>query len=89
MAVMSEAKIILLDEPSSALDPKTATLVMQSAEKIIREYQLTAVLVTHNIKDALLHGSRIIQLHDGNIIRDVGGKGKQALNAGEVAEWFS
>ena len=88
MAVMSEAKIILLDEPSSALDPKTAVLVMQSAEKIIKEYGLTAILVTHNIKDALLYGSRIIQLHDGTITRDISLNEKKALKAGEVAEWF-
>jgi putative ABC transport system ATP-binding protein len=88
MAVMSEAKIILLDEPSSALDPRTATLVMQLAEKIIRDYQLTAVLVTHNIKDALSYGSRIIQMHDGRIARDIGSSEKSSLQAAEVAEWF-
>ena len=88
MAVMSEAKIILLDEPSSALDPKTAALVMKSAEEIIRKYELTALLVTHNIKDALLYGNRIIQMDDGKIVRDMGADHKNALTAGEVAEWF-
>ncbi|HLG35704.1 MAG TPA: ATP-binding cassette domain-containing protein [Bacteroidia bacterium] len=88
MAVMAEARIILLDEPASALDPKTAALVMQSAEKIIREFNLTAILVTHNLKDALTHGDRIIQMDDGVIIRDISGKEKTALNAGEVVEWF-
>jgi putative ABC transport system ATP-binding protein len=88
MAVMSEAKIILLDEPSSALDPRTATLVMQSAEKIISDYKLTAVLVTHNIKDALSYGSRIIHMHDGRIARDIRGNEKSALQPAQVAEWF-
>ncbi len=88
MAIMSEAKIILLDEPSSALDPKTAVLVMESAQKIIRYYDLTAVLVTHNIKDALLYGSRIIQMHDGRIARNIAGNEKGNLQAAEVAEWF-
>ena len=88
MAVMSEAKIILLDEPSSALDPKTAALVIKSAEEIIRKYELTALLVTHNIKDALLYGNRIIQMDDGKIVRDMGADRKNALTAGEVAEWF-
>ncbi|SRR5258706_987553 len=88
MAIMCEAKVILLDEPSSALDPKTAVLVMQSAEKIIRDYGLTAVLVTHNIKDTLSYGSRIIQMDEGRIMRDMRGYEKSALKAGEVAEWF-
>ena len=88
MAIMSEAKIILLDEPSSALDPRTAALVMQLAEKIIKEYELTAVLVTHNIKDALSYGSRIIHMHDGRIARDIGSDKKSILQAVEVAEWF-
>ena len=88
MAIMSEAKIILLDEPSSALDPRTAALVMKLAEKIIKEYELTAVLVTHNIKDALSYGSRIIHMHDGRIARDIGSDKKSILQAVEVAEWF-
>ena len=88
MAIMSDAKIILLDEPSSALDPRTATLVMQLAEKIIKNYELTAVLVTHNIKDAISYGSRIIQMHDGRIARDVMSHEKNALQPAQVAEWF-
>jgi len=88
MAIMSEAKIILLDEPSSALDPKTAVLMMESAQKIIRDYGLTAVLVTHNIKDALLYGDRIIHVHDGSIARDIQGSAKSSLQPAEVAEWF-
>jgi putative tryptophan/tyrosine transport system ATP-binding protein len=88
MAIMSEAKIMLLDEPSSALDPKTASLVMQLAEKIIKEYELTAVLVTHNIKDALSYGSRIIHMHDGRIARDISSDKKSILQPVEVAEWF-
>jgi len=88
MAIMSEAKIMLLDEPASALDPRTATLVMQSAEKIISSYELTAMLVTHNIKDALTYGSRIIQMDDGRIARDISGNEKSVLKAAEVAEWF-
>jgi putative ABC transport system ATP-binding protein len=88
MAIMCEAKIILLDEPASALDPKTAALVMKAAEEIIRDFNLTAILVTHNIKDALAFGSRIIQLDDGSVVRDIKGSGKTALQPSEIAEWF-
>lgn len=88
MAVMCEARIILLDEPASALDPKTAALVMQSAQKIISDFNLTAILVTHNIKDALMYGNRIIQMADGKIVRDVKGHNKTALQPSEIVEWF-
>ena len=88
MAIMCEAKIILLDEPSSALDPKTASLVMQAAEKIISEFNLTAILVTHNIKEAKSHGSRIVQMDEGTIIRDLRGKNKTSLQPSEILEWF-
>lgn len=88
MAIMCDAKIILLDEPSSALDPKTAALVMHSAEKIIRKFNLTAILVTHNIKDAVMFGNRIIHMDDGTIVRDLTGSNKTALQPVEIVEWF-
>jgi putative tryptophan/tyrosine transport system ATP-binding protein len=88
MAVMADAKIILLDEPASALDPKTATLVMKSAEKIISDFKLTAILVTHNIKEALMFSSRIIQMDEGKIFRDIRGNNKATLQPSEVVEWF-
>jgi putative ABC transport system ATP-binding protein len=88
MAIMCEAKIILLDEPTSALDPKTSVLVMQAAQKIISEFNLTAILVTHNLKEALTNGSRIIQLDEGAIVRDISGSSKNSLQPSEIVEWF-
>ena len=88
MAIMCEAKIILLDEPASALDPKTAAVVMKSAEKIISDFSLTAILVTHNIKEAMMFGSRIIQIADGEIVRDIKGDDKTSLKPSDIVEWF-
>lgn len=88
MASMSGAKIILMDEPAAALDPKTGALVMQLAEKIIREQNLTAVLVTHHIKDMLNFGDRLLFMREGKILKDISGKSRQQLSASEIVQWF-
>jgi len=88
MAVMDDAEILLLDEPTAALDPKTAALIMQIADNLIRTFHLTAVLVTHNLKDALNFGTRIIQLHEGSVARDIQKKNVANLSISNVYEWF-
>src|SRR3954471_13300178 len=65
MSVMDDCKILLLDEPTAALDPRSAAVVLQTADKLIRENDLTAVLITHNLKDAFRYGNRIIQMAEG------------------------
>ena len=89
MSVMDECKILLLDEPTAALDPRSAEKVMQIADAIIAQFKLTAVLVTHNLKEAYQHGTRIIQMSEGEIIKDVGLKEKAGLRQGDLFEWFS
>lgn len=88
MSVMDETKLLLMDEPSSALDPKTAELVMQIADKIIRENKLTAILVTHQLRDAVSYGERVIMMNEGNVSKDVSGKEKSALKPEDLFRWF-
>lgn len=89
MAVMDTTKIILLDEPTAALDPKSSELVIEKARELVSAYKLSAILVTHEIKYAQRYGSRVIQLAEGAIIRDKSGAEKQALSVSELFEWFA
>jgi len=89
MSVMDESKILLLDEPSAALDPRSAQRVLQVAEKIIAQHRLTALYITHNIKDALQYGSRLIQMSEGRILRDISFEEKKNLQPETVFKWFN
>jgi len=88
MSVMDECKILLLDEPTAALDPRSAEHVMRTADDLVKQYKLTAILVTHNLKDAANYGSRIIQMGEGEIIKDVSGVEKSNLKQTDLFEWF-
>lgn len=88
MAIMDEAKIFLMDEPTAALDPKSAKNLMKKANQIIKEFQLTCMLITHDLRDAHQYGSRIIQMQEGAIIRDLDTPQKQALQLPELFDWF-
>jgi putative ABC transport system ATP-binding protein len=88
MAIMDNAQILLMDEPTAALDPRSSTTLMQLADKIIREYHLTALLVTHTLKDAFHYGSRLIQMEEGIIIKDISKEEKQKLQSQELFGWF-
>ena len=77
MASLKKPKLLLLDEHTAALDPKTAAKVLAISDKIIQEHQLTAMMVTHNMKDAIAHGNRLIMMHEGKIIYDVSGEEKK------------
>jgi len=88
MSVMDETKLLLLDEPTAALDPKSANIVLSTAQKIIDEYQLTAILITHNLKDAQQYGNRIIQMANGNIIQDIAEQQKKLLTVTDLQNWF-
>src|ERR1700761_2506636 len=74
MSVMDECKVLLLDEPTAALDPRSADIVMRTADKLIKDYQLTAILITHNLKDAFNYGNRIILMGEGLIRKDIEGE---------------
>lgn len=88
MSVMDTSKVLLLDEPTAALDPKSALKVMELTQQLVREYKLTAVLITHEIKFAHQYGDRIIQLAEGQIKRDLNSSEKKALSIQELFEWF-
>jgi len=89
MAVMDDLKILLLDEPTAALDPRSAEKVMQMAKKITQQYQLCTVLITHNLKDAFTYGNRIIQMAEGEIVKDLDLELKTKLTQNEIFSWFS
>ena len=88
MSVMDSTKILLLDEPTAALDPRSASVIMQTADKLIKEYKLTAVLITHNLKEAHQYGNRLIQMGEGKIVRDYSSEEKGTHPLQEMVEWF-
>lgn len=88
MASMKHPKLLLLDEHTAALDPKTAAKVLEISDKIIAENQLTAMMVTHNMKDAIAHGNRLIMMHEGRIIYDVSGQEKANLHVKDLLAKF-
>ena len=88
MASLKKPKLLLLDEHTEALDPKTAAKVLAISDKIIQEHQLTAMMVTHNMKDAIAHGNRLIMMHEGKIIYDVSGEEKKNLKVADLLAKF-
>lgn len=88
MASMKHPKLLLLDEHTAALDPKTAAKVLEISDKIISENQLTAMMVTHNMKDAIAHGNRLIMMHEGRVIYDVAGEEKSGLHVKDLLAKF-
>ncbi len=89
MATMQSPKLLLLDEHTAALDPKTAARVMELTEKIVNETRLTTLMITHNMRDAIQYGNRLIMLHDGHVILDISGEDKKKLTVAELLEMFS
>ena len=89
MAVMKKPKLLLLDEHTAALDPKTAAKVLALSDKFIEEEKLTALMVTHNMKDAIAHGNRLIMMNNGKIILDVSGEEKKKLTVEDLLSAFS
>lgn len=88
MASLKKPKLLLLDEHTAALDPKTAAKVLAISDKIIQEHQLTAMMVTHNMKDAIAHGNRLIMMHEGKVIYDVSGEEKKNLKVSDLLAKF-
>jgi putative ABC transport system ATP-binding protein len=88
MASIQKPSLLLLDEHTAALDPKTAAKVLELSDKIIDENHLTAMMVTHNMKDAIAHGNRLIMMHEGKIIYDVSGEEKKNLHVSDLLKKF-
>ena len=88
MATMNQPKLLLLDEHTAALDPKTAAKVLDLTEKIVERHHLTTLMITHNMRDALRFGNRLIMLHAGQIIIDVEGEEKKNLTIEDLLKMF-
>lgn len=88
MSIMDSTKVLLLDEPTAALDPKSAEIILNTAQSLIQEYQLTAIFITHNLKDAQQYGNRLLQIHKGKLVRDLDANAKQKLLLQNMYEWF-
>lgn len=89
MAVMKKPKLLLLDEHTAALDPKTAAKVLELSNKFISEDHLTAMMITHNMKDAIAYGNRLIMMNNGKIILDVSGEEKKKLTVEYLLDAFT
>ncbi len=88
MATLKKPKVLLLDEHTAALDPKTAEKVLQLSDRFIAEDNLTALMVTHNMRDAIKHGNRLIMMHEGRIILDIKGEDKKKLTVEDLLQRF-
>ena len=89
MATLQQPKLLLLDEHTAALDPKTAEKVLETTDRIIREQNLTAFMVTHNMNDAIAHGNRLIMMNAGKIILDISGEEKMKLTKEDLLQMFA
>lgn len=88
MATLTNPRVLLLDEHTAALDPKTASKVLELTEQIVAERQLTTLMVTHNMNDAIRLGNRLIMMHEGRVIYDVAGEEKRALTVPDLLQKF-
>ena len=88
MASLQKPQLLLLDEHTAALDPKTAAKVLEISDKIISDNHLTAMMVTHNMKDAIVHGNRLIMMHEGKVILNISGEEKKKLTVEDLLHQF-
>ena len=89
MTTMTPIEFLILDEHTAALDPKTAELIMQLTDKIVREKNLTTIMVTHNLRFAVEYGNRLIMMHQGQAVLDTAGKEKEALAIEDLLDQFN
>ncbi|MGN0166423.1 MAG: ABC transporter ATP-binding protein [Acetatifactor sp.] len=88
MATLQKPKLLLLDEHTAALDPKTAAKVLEATDRIVGKDHLTTIMITHNMKDAIAHGNRLVMMHEGRIIYDVSGDEKKKLTVADLLRKF-
>lgn len=88
MATLKKPKLLLLDEHTAALDPKTAAKVLEATDKIVNRDKLTTIMITHNMKDAIAHGNRLVMMKDGKVIYDVSGEEKKNLTVRDLLAKF-
>jgi len=88
MMVLSKPSLVLLDEHTAALDPKNAAIVLELTDRFIREYQLTSMMITHNMSHAIEYGNRLLMMDKGEIIFDIEGDAKKALTVEKLVDKF-
>lgn len=88
MATLVKPKVLLLDEHTAALDPKTAEKVLKATDRIVEEGKLTTIMVTHNMRDAIAHGNRLIMMNDGKVVLDIKGEEKKKLTVEKLLHQF-
>ena len=89
MATLNAPKLLLLDEHTAALDPKTAAKVLEITDRVVEKDHLTTLMITHNMKDAIAHGNRLVMMHEGRIIIDVRGEEKKKLTVEDLLAMFA
>ena len=89
MATLCDAKVLLMDEPTAALDPKSAHSLMENAANIIKEKELTTLMVTHNMREAVNYGNRLLMMKEGRVVMDVNGEEKMKLSANSLFDWLN
>ena len=89
MATLQRPKLLLLDEHTAALDPKTAAKVLEATQRIVEKNQLTTMMITHNMRDAITYGNRLIMMYNGHIVVDVSGEEKKHLTVEQLLNLFS
>ena len=89
MATLQRPKLLLLDEHTAALDPKTAAKVLDATQRIVEKNQLTTMMITHNMRDAINYGNRLIMMYDGHVVVDVSGEEKKNLTVEQLLNLFS
>ena len=89
MATLQQPKLLLLDEHTAALDPKTAAKVLEATQRIVEKNNLTTLMITHNMRDAITYGDRLIMMYEGRVVVDVSGEEKKKLTVEQLLELFS
>ena len=89
MSTMTPVDFLILDEHTAALDPKTAQIIMELTDKIVREKQVTTIMVTHNLRYAVEYGSRLVMMHEGTVILDKSGEEKRKIDTEEIMRIFN
>lgn len=89
MATLQKPKLLLLDEHTAALDPKTAAKVLETTQRIVEKDNLTTLMITHNMRDAIAYGNRLIMMYNGHIVVDVSGEEKKHLTVEQLLDLFS
>ena len=89
MATMTPIDFLILDEHTAALDPKTAEIIMELTDRVVREKQVTTIMVTHNLRYAIDYSNRCIMMHEGNVILDKAGEEKRGINTEEIMGIFN